>query len=198
MNNLLLLPFTNFNYITFVRGIKTFLGMGSPLERAYSWAAKSFASVKRVPSTYRASQNGMGKSTSLLKPDCRARHWDYVKQAKRNSQNASVLKCIELYLQSLFILIPPSFQKDILRKPHGPSYELHRFNWDIKVKRILATFSMFYFLVFFLAVRHPNGPSTLMIYTIWFCLSLNQWCHSNVSKIRKRIFTVVTFTNQCI
>lgn len=135
MNNLLLLPFTNFNYITFVRGIKTFLGMGSPLERAYSWAAKSFASVKRVPSTYRASQNGMGKSTSLLKPDCRARHWDYVKQAKRNSQNASVLKCIELYLQSLFILIPPSFQKDILRKPHGPSYELHRFNWENKSQK---------------------------------------------------------------
>lgn len=135
MNNLLLLPFTNFNYITFVRGIKTFLGMGSPLERAYSWAAKSFASVKRVPSTYRASQNGMGKSTSLLKPDCRARHWDYMKQAKRNSQNASVLKCIELYLQSLFILIPPSFQKDILRKPHGPSYELHRFNWENKSQK---------------------------------------------------------------
>lgn len=135
MNNLLLLPFTNFNYITFVRGIKTFLGMGSPLERAYSWAAKSFASVKRVPSTYRASQNGMGKFTSLLKPDCRARHWDYMKQAKRNSQNASVLKCIELYLQSLFILIPPSFQKDILRKPHGPSYELHRFNWENKSQK---------------------------------------------------------------
>lgn len=45
---------------TFVRGIKTFFGTGSPLDFAYSCAAKSFFSVKRVPSTKRASQKGRG------------------------------------------------------------------------------------------------------------------------------------------
>lgn len=56
---------------TLVRGIRTFLGMGSPVDAAYSWAAKSFACVKRVPSTKRANQKGLGKSFSRWRPDCR-------------------------------------------------------------------------------------------------------------------------------
>lgn len=45
---------------TLVRGINTFLGTGNSAEAAYSWAAKSFACVKRVPSTKSANQNGKG------------------------------------------------------------------------------------------------------------------------------------------
>jgi hypothetical protein len=53
-----------------VRGISTFLGAGKPWEATYSWTARSFAGVKRVPSTKRASQNGLGKSFNLWRPHC--------------------------------------------------------------------------------------------------------------------------------
>lgn len=56
--------------LTLVRGIKTFLGIGSPFETANSWAAKSFVCVKRVPSTKRANQKGSGMCSSFSKPDC--------------------------------------------------------------------------------------------------------------------------------
>lgn len=48
--------------LTLVRGINTFRGTGNPDEAAYSCAALSLASVKRVPSTKRANQKGRGKS----------------------------------------------------------------------------------------------------------------------------------------
>lgn len=56
--------------LTFVRGIKTFLGIGNPCEEANSWAAKSLVFVNRVPSTKSATQNGRGKSFRRCKPDC--------------------------------------------------------------------------------------------------------------------------------
>ena len=58
-------------FLTLVRGIRTFLGAGKPCEAAYSCAAKSFAGVKRVPSTKRASQNGLGKSLNRCRPNCK-------------------------------------------------------------------------------------------------------------------------------
>lgn len=61
------------DYVTLVRGIKTFLGIGNPAEVAYSWAAKSFVCVKRVPSTKTANQKGWWKSFSCWKPDCSGR-----------------------------------------------------------------------------------------------------------------------------
>ena len=57
--------------LTFVRGIKTFLGIGNPCELAYSWAARSFACVKRVPSTKSANQKGRGKSFKRRRPACK-------------------------------------------------------------------------------------------------------------------------------
>lgn len=56
-----------------MRGINTFRGIGNSEEAAYSCAALSLASVKRVPSTKRASQKGRGKSLKRWRPDCKFR-----------------------------------------------------------------------------------------------------------------------------
>jgi hypothetical protein len=57
--------------------INTFLGAGKPCEAAYSCAARSFAGVKRVPSTKRAIQKDLGKSFNLFRPHCIQEHKDH-------------------------------------------------------------------------------------------------------------------------
>ena len=61
--------------LTFVRGISTFLGLGRPDDSAYSWAALSLSSVKRVPSTKSASQKGCGKPLKRWNPTCVKVSW---------------------------------------------------------------------------------------------------------------------------
>lgn len=109
--------------LTLVRGIKTFEGIGRSDEIAYCRAAESLVCVKRVPSTKSANQNGRGKSSSLSRPHCGIKIQGKVQgQPTKYSQ----IKCSLEYLQCSFIFRPTPFHKYIIRKPHRPTYDLHR------------------------------------------------------------------------
>lgn len=113
---------------TLVRGIKTFLGTGSPVEAAYSCAAKSFACVKRVPSTKRANQNGWGKSFSRWIPD-----WKYntatLKWDNEDTTKAGTLTPIPLDFSLCRILVRQNEMSDTHRDEVGKEVRLQH-SWS--------------------------------------------------------------------